>query len=117
MPFHAKGLCNGCYNFVFNLDNAKAWNKKNLYGIDIELYKKITSKCIICGFDKIVDLHHLDQNKKNNTEPNIVGLCPNHHKMMHDFRFRQEMSNQLKEKGFNIPEDIKLDFQKQNLLH
>lgn len=97
MPNHAKGYCQGCYNYVFFLDNTKAHNQKKLYNIDYETYKKITAKCLICGFDKVVDLHHLDENHKNNSEKNMIGLCPNHHKMLHNFQFREEVLNQIQE--------------------
>jgi len=112
LPNHAKGLCAGCYQFVFNSERNKAWNYKSRHNINLELYKKITQICIICGFNKIVDLHHLDENKANNSESNLVGLCPNHHKMLHDFRYKQEMFNLLKEKGFNVTEDKKMQFKK-----
>lgn len=101
-PNHAKGYCDGCYNFVFKLDDNKAWNYKKWYGLDVVLYKKITEKCAICDFNKVVDLHHLDQNKKNNSESNLIGLCPNHHKMLHDFRYRKEITELLKQKGVSI---------------
>lgn len=114
-PNHAKGLCAGCYQFTFHSDRNKAFNHKTLYGLDFEIYKKITKTCIICDFDKIVDLHHLDENKQNNSENNLIGLCPNHHKMLHDFRYKEEILNLLKEKGFFIPEDKKLNFYKNNL--
>ena len=107
---HAKNLCRGCYNFVFHLDKNKAWNTRKNYGLDMETYKKIIKACVICGFDRVVDLHHLDKNKKNNSETNLIGLCPNHHKMLHDFRYRVEMLQELKNKGFEIPEDKKVNF-------
>jgi hypothetical protein len=107
---HAKGLCPGCYNFVFHLDNNKAWNQKKSFGIDSETYRKLTEKCVICGFDKVVDLHHLDENKKNNSLSNLIGLCPNHHQMLHNFKFRKEIRELLKQKGHNLPIDKKLDF-------
>ena len=110
MPIHAKGLCDGCYNFVFHLDKNKAWTKRKNYGLDMETYKRIIKECVICRFDKVVDLHHLDANKKNNSELNLIGLCPNHHKMLHDFRYRKEMFSLLKEKGYNLPDDKKIDF-------
>ena len=110
MPIHAKGLCKGCYNFVFCLDKTKERNHKKKHGLDNEAYKRLTKSCAICGFDKIVDLHHLDQNRNNRAESNLVGLCPNHHKMLHDYRYREEMFNLLKQKGFIIPEDKKLEF-------
>src|SRR3989344_1945378 len=79
MPMQAKGLCAGCYNFVFHLDSTKAHNYQKYHNISPELYKEITTSCAVCGFDKVADLHHLDENRK---------------------------------KGFNIPEDIKIDFER-----
>ncbi|MFA4952656.1 MAG: hypothetical protein WC584_00365 [Candidatus Pacearchaeota archaeon] len=110
MALHSKGLCPGCYNFVFHLQKNKDWSRNKRHNISTELYKKITEKCVVCGFDKIVDLHHLDENNKNNLEENFIGLCPNHHKMIHDFKFRREIRDILKQKGFKLPEDIKIDF-------
>jgi hypothetical protein len=109
-PHQSQGLCAGCYNFVFHLDKVKEWNQKKYHGIDYETYKKITEKCAVCSFDKVVDLHHLDENHKNNISTNLIGLCPNHHKMFHDFRYRKEIREDLIKKGFNVPKDLKLDF-------
>lgn len=103
LPMQAKGLCNGCYNSVFHIDKVKAWNAKKYHNISSELYKKITLRCIICGFDKIVDLHHLDFNHKNNSESNLIGLCPNHHRMIHDRRYQKEVFGILKSKGYILP--------------
>jgi ribosomal protein L37E len=110
MPLQAKGLCRGCYNFVFHLEDNKALNYKKWHNIEPELYKKITQRCVVCGFDKVVDLHHLNQNKGDNSEKNLIGLCPNHHKMIHNYNFREEMFNALKEKGYEPPKDIKLGY-------
>lgn len=110
MPLHAKGLCAGCYNFVFYLDKNKEWNQKKNFGFDLETYKSLTKKCAICDFDKVVDLHHLDENRKNNSKENLIGLCPNHHKMLHDFKFRKEMRKMLDEKGIILPKDEKIEF-------
>lgn len=110
LPMKAKGLCGGCYNFVFCLENIKSQNYKKYHNISLELYKKVTENCLVCGFWKTVDLHHLDENKNNNSEENLIGLCPNHHKMIHDFRYREEMRELLTEKGINLPIDNKLDF-------
>ncbi len=110
MPNHAKGFCAGCYNFIFHLEKNKSWSRKRDHRIDYEIYKKITEKCVICGFDKLIDLHHLDESKKNNSEENLIGLCPNHHKMIHTFEFRKEIRELLKQKGYVLPIDIKLDF-------
>lgn len=110
LPHHSKGLCAGCYQFVYHSEKNKAWNYRNRHHIDLDLYKKVTSECLVCGFSNIVDLHHLDENKENNKEENLVGLCPNHHKMFHDFRYKKEITDILKEKGKVIPESKKMNY-------
>ena len=40
-------------------------------------------KCIVCGEDKIVEVHHLDENKLNNDPSNLIPLCPTHHQYWH----------------------------------
>lgn len=46
------------------------WNKKNVY-ID---------KCML-------DIHHIDGNKKNNKEDKLVLLCPNCHSLTENYRY------------------------------
>ena len=99
----AKGLCPGCYNTTFHLDRTKAQNYEKYHNISIDLYKKITQKCAVCGFDKVVSLHHLDENKKNNSEENLIGLCPNHHQMIHMLKWREEVLTQLHKTPENEP--------------
>ncbi|MCH8945362.1 MAG: hypothetical protein IIA85_00370 [Nanoarchaeota archaeon] len=115
LPMHAKGVCVGCYQFVFRSESNKAWNHRKYHNISSELYKEITKSCVLCGFDKVVDLHHLDENKKNNSKENLAGLCPNHHKMFHNFNYRKEVQEELRKKGFKVPEDIKIDFERRKL--
>jgi hypothetical protein len=111
-PVHAKGLCAGCYNYVFHLDNNKAYNHRKSRGVDLKTYRKTTKSCVICGFDKVVDLHHIDKNKGNNSPKNLVGLCPNHHRMANTLTFRQEIFQNLKEKGFDLPLEENINFNK-----
>lgn len=113
MAIHAKGLCAGCYNYVFHLDKNKAYNQRKQNKVDLKTYRKTTQFCVICGFDKIVDIHHIDSNKSNNSPKNLIGLCPNHHRMIHNFNFRNEIFQTLKEKGFDLPLDEKLEFHAQ----
>ena len=105
----AHGLCKGCYNSVFHIDKVKIQNIKKYHNISLETYQKLTKKCTICDFSKIIDLHHLDNNHSNNSEDNLIGLCPNHHKMVHNRAFRKEVFQALQEKGFKIPEVYKDD--------
>lgn len=109
LPMHAKGLCQGCYTSIFHLDKVKMHNAKKYHNIDYETYKTATKLCVVCGFDKIVDLHHLDMNHDNNSVDNLTGLCPNHHKMVHHRVYQKEVLQQLREKGFNVPEGFKED--------
>ncbi|MEK6856270.1 MAG: hypothetical protein AABX66_03890 [Nanoarchaeota archaeon] len=97
----AWGLCSGCYNSIFHVEKVKIFNRKKLHNISNEVYKKITSKCVICGFEKIVDLHHLDHNHLNNSEQNLIGLCPNHHRMLHNRTFTSEILDVLKQRGYS----------------
>lgn len=98
LPHHAKGLCAGCYNTAFYLEQTKNRNYKKYHNIEPRVYKKITQKCLLCGFDKVVDLHHLDKNRKNNSINNMVGLCPNHHRMLHNLKYKEDIIKQIQEK-------------------
>lgn len=40
-------------------------------------------KCIICGEDKIVSVHHYDEDNTNNAIENLIPLCPTHHQYVH----------------------------------
>uniref|UniRef100_A0A6H1ZWW7 Putative HNH endonuclease n=1 Tax=viral metagenome TaxID=1070528 RepID=A0A6H1ZWW7_9ZZZZ len=98
---HAKRLCESCYQKIFYPEgmelSAKISVEKN-YNISYDLYKKITKRCIICGFDKVVHLHHLDETHKNNLTKNLVGLCPNHHRMIHMFKYKKSILNEINKK-------------------
>lgn len=107
MAIHAKNLCAGCYNYVFHLDKNKAYNHRKSKNVDLKTYRKITTSCVICSFDKIVDLHHIDSNKQNNSPKNLIGLCPNHHRLINNHKYRDEVFQALKSKGFDLPLDEK----------
>lgn len=40
-------------------------------------------KCIICGEENIVSVHHLNENHDDNRPENLVPLCPTHHQYCH----------------------------------
>lgn len=104
LAHHGKGLCAGCYNSVFQLENVKMHNARRYHGIDPKLYKKVIEKCAICNFNKIIEMHHLDHDKTNNSEDNLAGLCPNHHKMVHMKAHQKEIFVNLRAKGFKVPD-------------
>lgn len=103
ITIHAKGLCAGCYNLTFHLDKSRAYNQRIRNKIDLKTFQKTTEKCVICEFSQIVDIHHIDLNKNNNSPGNLIGLCPNHHRMIHNHNFRPEIFATLKQKGYDLP--------------
>lgn len=52
---------------------------KNLKNFIISLY----GKCECCGYDRVLDLHHIDENHSNNSPENHGILCPNCHALIH----------------------------------
>ena len=95
---HSRGMCKNCVQKKYYYDQIKGFNIKKHHNISLGVWREVTKKCILCDFDKMIDLHHLDRNKENNSRDNLIGLCPNHHKMIHDMRFKNEIESQIKEK-------------------
>lgn len=98
MKHKAFGLCGTCHIKLYHYDLVKRYNCNKLHEIPLELYREKTKKCLICGFDKVVDLHHLDENHKNTNPSNLIGLCPNHHKMLHNEKYSQEVKDLIQKK-------------------
>lgn len=51
--------------------------------------------CAICGFDRVVEVHHFDENHRNNDPRNLVPLCPNHHQMGHMNRWKDHIREKV----------------------
>ena len=49
-------------------------------------------KCVVCGFDKIIEVHHRDHNHDNNSPMNLIPLGPNHHQMLHSKKYNNEVT-------------------------
>lgn len=101
-PHKAFGLCGGCHSRLHHYESVKEYNSRRYYGLSLEEYSSYTRKCVICGFDKVVDLHHLDGNKVNSESRNLVGLCPNHHRMIHSFDYFEEVKVILEGLGYDV---------------
>ena len=82
-----------CSNSHFRSgDNHPNWGKfsefKNGYRrICFEQHKQ---ECIVCGENKIVSVHHYDENHENNSIENLIPLCPTHHQYVHS-RYKDEV--------------------------
>jgi len=90
----------GCYNSLFRsgLNNPNHQKGNNYRTICFHHHEK---KCCVCGFDLIVEVHHLDENKHNNDPLNLVPLCPNHHQVWHSkhkFLIENQILNYIESK-------------------
>lgn len=77
-----------CSNTYFRSGNKNGNWKNERYRTTCFLYHQ--KECIICGENKIVEVHHMDENKGNNNPDNLVPLCPTHHQYWHS-RYREEI--------------------------
>lgn len=69
-------------------------------------FKYHNKKCVICNEDKIVTVHHYDENHNNNEPKNLIPLCPTHHQYVHS-RYKDEVMGAI--------EDYRNDFIKQHV--
>lgn len=98
----AFGLCGSCHTRLYHYDLTKSYNAKKLHNISLEKLRELTKVCASCGFDKIISLHHLNGDRKNNDIKNLVGLCPNCHKMIHTHQYFKEIKEKLGYGGYNV---------------
>jgi len=55
-------------------------------------------KCISCGYDKVIAIHHIDHDRTNNDKNNLVPLCPNCHALVHwKNGYKDEVLQKIKE--------------------
>lgn len=71
-------------------NNRQAWWNDNATHYRTIAFQNWKQECAICGFDKIVAVHHIDENHDNNDPHNLIPLCPNHHEMVHS-KWKNEM--------------------------
>ena len=67
-----------CSNSYFRSgENNPNW-KDDSYRTTCFLYHE--KKCVVCGEDKIIDVHHYDENKKNNNKENLIEKTVNNYR-------------------------------------
>jgi len=42
----------------------------------------LNRSCYTCGYDRVVDIHHIDSDRENNSPENLVDLCPSCHALI-----------------------------------
>ena len=60
----------------------KSPEERSYSRIRADLVKALGSKCSVCGYDKIVEIHHIN-GRDNNDLDNLMALCPNCHAELH----------------------------------
>lgn len=79
--FSGKTCSYACSNTFFRSGrNNPNWKEDAYKSTCFEFHKK---ECVVCGEDKIVAVHHLDENHSNNSPENLIPMCPTHHQYWH----------------------------------
>lgn len=57
--------------------------------------KKLKEKCAICPIKEDLEFHHIDENKNNNKDCNIMILCCEHHEVITSYNFAKKNIKKL----------------------
>lgn len=71
----------GCANSYFRSGEKNPNWKNDRYRSTCFIYHD--KKCCVCGEANIVEVHHFDEDRSNNSPENLIPLCPTHHQYMH----------------------------------
>ena len=98
----SKGTCSrSCANKYFRSgeDNGN-WKGERYQSICFLHHEK---KCVVCGENKIVAVHHYNENHDDNRPENLVPLCPTHHQYLHS-KYKCEIIDVVETyvKNFNL---------------
>lgn len=85
---NSKGTCShSCSNKFFS----HLRNKPEKYSRYTTIcWKEHKKECVVCGEDKIVAVHHMNEDHNDNRIENLVPLCPTHHTYMHS-KYKSEI--------------------------
>jgi hypothetical protein len=78
----SKGTCSkSCANSFFKV----GINNGNFKGDSYQYlcFSNHEKKCVVCGEDNIVAVHHMNLDHNDNSVENLIPLCPTHHQYMH----------------------------------
>jgi len=87
--------CSNTY-FRSGSDNPNWKEHGGLIGYRRICFEHHGKKCIICGEELIVAVHHIDKDHKNNDPKNLVPLCPTHHQYWHS-RYKHLIQEQVEQ--------------------
>ena len=77
-----------CSNTYFRSgENNPNWKQDRYQSTCFEYHER---RCVVCGEDKILAVHHLNENHSDNRAENLIPLCPTHHQYFHS-RYKDEV--------------------------
>lgn len=83
-PTKEKYFCSRkCANSIGGKAKAKKYHKDNDVHYRTLAWRHHEKRCVVCGEDKIVAVHHYNGNHFDNNPTNLVPLCPTHHQYLH----------------------------------
>lgn len=82
-------------NYLPFIKTRVATRKINNPDLKIGNYKRICfkehgKKCWVCGEQKVVAVHHINENHEDDRPENLAPLCPTHHQYVHS-RYKNEI--------------------------
>lgn len=97
--YFRSGENNGNYKDFDDIDDVRSANFSKKYRK--VCFEHHEHKCVYCGEDKILDVHHYDGNKRNNKPENLIPICPTHHGYYHS-RYRNIVEDKINEYYINF---------------
>jgi len=99
----------------FLVETKELYKKKKLRFLNMtgrklaykELYIKYGGKCAVCGFDEVVEVHHIIPRYLNGSDniDNLILLCPNHHALADRGMINIKGTLELMHTHFENPQD------------
>lgn len=67
---------------AIKINNVNRIPKDSILTYRHKALKFLPNKCAVCGYNniKVLEVHHIDSDRNNNTLANLLILCPTHHK-------------------------------------
>jgi hypothetical protein len=90
-----------CANSVGGKAKAEKYHYDEVATYTTVAWRYHEKKCIACGEDKIVAVHHLNKIHSDNDPKNLIPLCPTHHQYVHSrykYLVEEKINLYLKEK-------------------
>ena len=83
-PKKDKYFCSrNCANSIGGKAKAKKYHYDEVATYSTVAWRHHERKCLVCGEERVVAAHHLNEVHSDNRPENLVPLCPTHHQYMH----------------------------------